>query len=82
MSSVCASAAAIVRRIVRATSLLNSSAPKRPVMFATSMRHPSRSNGSCSHRATTESSPSMSRRRSSGLARLNFGSDRTPIQAS
>ena len=42
-------------------------------MFATSMRQPSIANGGRSHCATTESGPSMNRRRSSGLFQSNFG---------
>ena len=42
-------------------------------MFATSMRQPSIEYGGFSHRATTESGPSMKRRRSSSEFQLNFG---------
>ena len=47
-------------------------------MLATSMRQPSRLYGGSSHLATTESGPSMKRRRSSGELQLNLGSAGTP----
>ena len=49
--------------------------PCLPVILATSIRHPSRAAGGMSQRATIESGPSYSRRRSSGLRWSNFGSD-------
>ena len=49
-------------------------------MLATSMRQPSNEYGGLSHFATTESGPSMKRRRSSAEFQLNFGSDRVPSQ--
>ena len=49
--------AAMVRRIVVATSWLRLMSPWMPVMFATSMRQASRPCGPI-HRATTESGPS------------------------
>ena len=47
-------------------------------MLATSIRQPSARYGSASHLATTESSPSMKRRRSSSELQSNLGSDGTP----
>ena len=65
---------------MRATSWFRSSAPRRPVMFPTSMRQPSRLKGSCSQRATTESSSRMKRSRNAAEFQLNFGSEGTPSQ--
>jgi hypothetical protein len=70
----------VVSRIALATAWLVSTSAMRPVMLATSMRHPSRPNGGCSHRATTESSPATRRRLNPGAARLNLGRLRTPNQ--
>ena len=62
-----------VVRIVRATSWLTSTEPSRPLMFATSIRQPSREYGARSQRATVESGPSVIASRIAGSVWLSLG---------
>ena len=56
----------MVRRIVRATPCVRSSAACRPVMFATSIRQPSSEYGGFSQVPMTDSGPSIMRRARAG----------------